>query len=145
VATITGARKRVLEGPPVKRNYALASTKQNPTSLPPCLRIDPKRVALFGWLQRRDLARLIIPHGRNGWHGRAIREGATLAVHSMLGYAGGFVGPLLVGWMLDLSGGAPQLGWGSAFLSVAMLMALALLTFWVIRPRELAGDKLKPT
>ena len=27
------------------------------------------------------------------------RRGATLAVHSMLGYAGGFVGPLLVGWV----------------------------------------------
>jgi hypothetical protein len=29
------------------------------------------------------------------------RRGATLAVHSMLGYAGGFVGPLIVGWALD--------------------------------------------
>jgi MFS family permease len=71
------------------------------------------------------------------------RRGATLAVHSMLGYAGGFVGPLLVGWILDLSGGMSQLGWGLAFLSVAVLMALALITFWVIRPRELEGDKRK--
>jgi predicted MFS family arabinose efflux permease len=71
------------------------------------------------------------------------RRGATLAVHSMLGYAGGFVGPLLVGWMLDLSGGMSQLGWGLSFLSVALLMALALITFWVIRPRELEGDKGK--
>jgi MFS family permease len=31
------------------------------------------------------------------------RRGATLAVHSMLGYAGGFVGPLLVGWILDVA------------------------------------------
>ena len=73
------------------------------------------------------------------------RRGATLAVHSMLGYAGGFVGPLLVGWVLDLSGGMSQLGWGLSFFSVAMLMALALLTFWVIRPRELEGDKAKAT
>ena len=71
------------------------------------------------------------------------RRGATLAVHSMLGYAGGFVGPLLVGWVLDLSGGMSQLGWGLSFLSVAILMALALVTFWVIRPRELEGDKRK--
>jgi predicted MFS family arabinose efflux permease len=71
------------------------------------------------------------------------RRGATLAVHSMLGYAGGFVGPLLVGWVLDLSGGMSQLGWGLSFLSVALLMALALVTFWVIRPRELEGDKRK--
>ena len=68
------------------------------------------------------------------------RRGATLAVHSMLGYAGGFVGPLLIGWTLDLSGGMSQIGWGMSFLSVAMLMVLALITFWLIRPRELEGD-----
>jgi MFS family permease len=73
------------------------------------------------------------------------RRGATLAVHSMLGYAGGFLGPLLVGWVLDLSGGMSQLGWGLSFLSVAILMALALVTFWVIRPRELEGDRGKGT
>ena len=73
------------------------------------------------------------------------RRGATLAVHSMLGYAGGFVGPLLVGWVLDLSGGMSQLGWGLSFLSVAVLMVLALITFWLIRPRELEGDKRKAT
>ena len=69
------------------------------------------------------------------------RRGATLAVHSTLGYAGGFVGPLLVGWILDWSGGMTQLGWGLAFLSIAILMAAALVGFWWIRPRELAGDK----
>jgi uncharacterized membrane protein YqjE len=36
-----------------------------------------------------------------------------------------------------------QLRWGMSFFSVAMLMALALLIFWVIWPRELAGDKAK--
>jgi predicted MFS family arabinose efflux permease len=71
------------------------------------------------------------------------RRGATLAVHSMLGYAGGFVGPLLVGWVLDLSGGMSQLGWGLSFLSVAALMLLALVTFWIIRPRELEGDRAR--
>ena len=71
------------------------------------------------------------------------RRGATLAVHSMLGYAGGFVGPLLIGWTLDLSGGMSPLGWGVSFLSVAMLMVLALITFWLIRPRELEGDRGK--
>jgi predicted MFS family arabinose efflux permease len=71
------------------------------------------------------------------------RRGATLAVHSMLGYAGGFVGPLLVGWVLDLSGGMSPTGWGMSFLSVAILMALALVTFWLIRPRELEGDYSK--
>lgn len=69
------------------------------------------------------------------------RRGATLAVHSMLGYAGGFVGPLIVGWALDLSGGMSPAGWTAAFASVAVLMSLALATFLYIRPRELAGDR----
>lgn len=68
------------------------------------------------------------------------RRGATLAVHSMLGYAGGFVGPLAVGWTLDLAGGMSPLGWGLAWAVVALLMALALAAFVRIRPRELAGD-----
>lgn len=69
------------------------------------------------------------------------RRGAQLAVHSSLGYAGGFVGPLMIGITLDLAGGMSPLGWGLAFLAIAMLMALALLVFWVIRPRELSGDR----
>ena len=69
------------------------------------------------------------------------RRGATLAVHSMLGYAGGFVGPLIVGWVLDGAGGMSRAGWSAAFVSVAALMAIALAAFAIIRPRELAGDK----
>lgn len=69
------------------------------------------------------------------------RRGATLAVHSMLGYAGGFVGPLMIGWILDWAGGMSPMAWGLAFLSVAVLMAVACLAFWRIRPEELAGDR----
>lgn len=71
------------------------------------------------------------------------RRGATLAVHSMLGYAGGFVGPLLIGWTLDLSGGMSRIGWGVSFLLVAVLMALALVAFWLLRPRDIEGDRVK--
>lgn len=69
------------------------------------------------------------------------RRGQTLAVHSMLGYAGGFVGPLLIGWTLDLGGGMSRMSWGLAFLTVAVLMLAALAIFWRIRPRELEGDR----
>lgn len=69
------------------------------------------------------------------------RRGATLAVHSSLGYAGGFVGPIVVGWSLDWAGGMSPLGWIAGFGSVAVLMLGALLAFWLMRPRELAGDK----
>ncbi|WP_421995186.1 MFS transporter [Reyranella sp.] len=70
------------------------------------------------------------------------RRGATLAVHSMLGYAGGFVGPLAIGWTLDAAGGMSPLAWGLAFALVAALMALALVAFAALRPRGLAGDRL---
>jgi MFS family permease len=69
------------------------------------------------------------------------RRGATLAVHSMLGYAGGFVGPLAIGWTLDLSGGMSSLGWGLSFLVIAVLMAMALVAFTILRPRDLEGDR----
>lgn len=59
----------------------------------------------------------------------------------MLGYGGGFVGPLAVGWTLDLCGGMSPTAWGVAFLVVAVLMAAALAVFTAIRPRELAGDR----
>jgi predicted MFS family arabinose efflux permease len=69
------------------------------------------------------------------------RRGATLAVHSMLGYAGGFVGPLIVGLALDFAGGMSPTGWSAAFASLAACMAIALVVFWMMRPAELAGDR----
>lgn len=69
------------------------------------------------------------------------RRGATLAVHSTLGYAGGFVGPLIVGWTLDLAGGASPVAWAAAFLAVAAFMVVGLAAFLIMRPRELEGDR----
>jgi predicted MFS family arabinose efflux permease len=69
------------------------------------------------------------------------RRGATLAVHSTLGYAGGFIGPLAVGWTLDLSGGMSPAAWAMAFSMIAALTLIALATFWAMWPRELAGDR----
>jgi MFS family permease len=69
------------------------------------------------------------------------RRGATLAVHSMLGYAGGFIGPLAIGWTLDLSGGMSPLGWGLSFGVISAMMAAALVAFIAIRPRTLEGDR----
>jgi MFS family permease len=69
------------------------------------------------------------------------RRGAQLAVHSSLGYAGGFAGPLIIGYILDMGGGMSRFSWSLAFLSVSVLMTAALAIFWTIRPRELAGDR----
>ncbi len=51
-------------------------------------------------------------------------KGATLAVHAMLGFGGAFVGPLLFGAVLDLSAGMPSGGWGFAFASLGVVVAL---------------------
>jgi MFS family permease len=69
------------------------------------------------------------------------RRGATLAVHSMLGYIGGFLGPLLVGWILDAGGGMGRGTWAASFLAIAALSFAALLVFTVMRPSGLAGDR----
>jgi MFS family permease len=69
------------------------------------------------------------------------RRGATLAVHSTLGYLGGFVGPLAVGWVLDHGGGNTVEAWRNAFLMIAALMLAALVAFALMRPRDLAGDR----
>jgi MFS family permease len=69
------------------------------------------------------------------------RRGATLAVHSTLGYAGGFLGPLAFGVTLDLAGGAGVLGWGLAFGHVTLALLAGALAFVWLRPADLAGDR----
>lgn len=53
-------------------------------------------------------------------------RGATMGLHSMAGYAGGFLGPLGVGLVLDLRGGDDVIGWGLAFGHLAMVTLAGL-------------------
>jgi MFS family permease len=69
------------------------------------------------------------------------RRGATLALHSMAGYAGGFVGPIVIGWILDRSGGMSPVAWGLAFLHIAVIGLLGRFAFIALAPRDLVGDK----
>ena len=62
-------------------------------------------------------------------------------MHSMLGYLGGFVGPLAVGWVLDLRGGMSAAAWTTAFAMIAALTLMALAAFLLMQPRGLAGDR----
>src|SRR3954451_6118436 len=71
------------------------------------------------------------------------RRGATLAVHSMLGYIGGFIGPPAVGWTLDAGGGMSPATWAVAFVGIALLSIISLAVFLLMRPRGLAGDSIK--
>ena len=68
------------------------------------------------------------------------RRGATMGLHSMCGYAGGFVGPPLAGFVLDLAGRDRLLGWGLAFghLAIITLLGLAVL-LWFARTTRAAA------
>jgi len=56
------------------------------------------------------------------------QRGATLAVHSVLGFSGGFVGPLAVGVVLDLAGGeVSAVAWALAFLTMGAGSAAGLI------------------
>jgi MFS family permease len=57
-------------------------------------------------------------------------RGATMGLHSMCGYAGGFVGPLGVGVALDICGDNALLGWGIGFGHLAIV---TLMGFMVLR------------
>src|SRR2546422_2119802 len=69
------------------------------------------------------------------------RRGATLAVHSTLGYAGGFLGPLALGATLDLFGGASVIAWGFAFGHVMLALLAGTIAFVWLRPADLASDR----
>jgi MFS family permease len=63
------------------------------------------------------------------------RRGATMALHSCLGFLGGFLGPLAFGYVLDHAGGGHSVGaWGLAFAgSAAMCVVGAALVALLAR------------
>ena len=68
-------------------------------------------------------------------------RGATMALHSTLGYGGGFLGPVVMGVVLDLAGGESVLGYGLAFAHLVPVGALGLGAVLLLRPKGLAGDR----
>jgi len=68
-------------------------------------------------------------------------RGATMGLHSMCGYAGGFLGPLGVGLALDFAGDDVTLGWGLGFghLAVITLAGLFVLRRLGSAPPRAAG------
>ncbi|HEX2443726.1 MAG TPA: MFS transporter [Vicinamibacterales bacterium] len=57
-------------------------------------------------------------------------RGATMAVHSTLGFAVAFAGSLAIGALLDLLGGDTPLAWGIAFIAMGASSALGV---WRLR------------
>ena len=69
------------------------------------------------------------------------QRGATLAVHSTLGYLGGFLGPLILGIILDLAGGESVLAWTLAFGHLAVIMIVGVVAISYLKPKDLPGDR----
>ena len=69
-------------------------------------------------------------------------RGATMALHSTLGFAGGAVGPFIVGVMLDQFGGAMSAtAWTIALGQMALIGIICPLLIKVIRPQGAVGDR----
>ncbi len=65
------------------------------------------------------------------------RQGATLAVHSIFGFTGGFFGPLVFGIVLDATGGGNDVqSWGIAFASLGAAVATGPLFLLLTRRRR---------
>ena len=69
------------------------------------------------------------------------RRGAQLALHSILGYGGGFIGAVVFGTVLDFAGGQSTIGWLAAFGSVLVVLAIGPFAIWYFKPKDLGGDK----
>lgn len=57
-------------------------------------------------------------------------RGATMGLHSMAGYAGGLVGPIGVGILLEATADDPQFAWWIGF---AHLAPIGLIGLWLVR------------
>jgi len=69
-------------------------------------------------------------------HAPAERRGATLAVHSTLGFGAAFLGPLGVGVVLDAFSARPGLGWGFSFVLMGGVCALGPLVLHRLLPAD---------
>jgi MFS family permease len=65
------------------------------------------------------------------------RRGLSMALHSVIGFFGAFLGPLIVGIVLDLAGGATVAkAWTAAFTSIGAVSILGIGALaWSARPR----------
>lgn len=68
-------------------------------------------------------------------------RGTTMALHSMLGFAGGVLGPVAFGAVLDAGGGSgSREAWGWAFGMLAAVTLTGPLVLLILRPDDLPGD-----
>ena len=69
------------------------------------------------------------------------RRGATIAGHSMLGYFGGLIAPLVLGIVAGLAAGALPPAWGITFMHFGVVVLAGLMALSILRLKDLAGDR----
>lgn len=63
-------------------------------------------------------------------------RGATLALHSTIGFGAAFLGPMAVGLVLDAFGNSTPLGWGLGFVTMGLGCALGPLALHLLNTRN---------
>ena len=70
------------------------------------------------------------------------QRGATMAVHSFIGFAGASLGPVAFGWVLDVAGGQESsTAWGLAFALSGLAVAVGPLALWLVGARRVSGSR----
>jgi MFS family permease len=67
---------------------------------------------------------------------RPASRGATIAIHSLIGFLGASFGPLAFGWTLDLAGAERGLGWGFAFAVLGLGVATGPIALAIFARRQ---------
>ena len=89
-------------------------------------------VALYAILTIADSASITSAVVRNAHH--SVR-GTTMAMHTLIGFLGSFLGPILFGVVLDIAGGDQSVyAWGFAFVAVAIMVIIGPLA--ILRTKE---------
>lgn len=69
------------------------------------------------------------------------QRGATMAVHSTLGFFGAMCAPLAFGMVLDAAGGNTHFAWWAAFAHMGLVMLLGPVVLWWLKPTPLPGER----
>ena len=72
-------------------------------------------------------------------------RGATMALHSTLGFAGGAAGPFIIGFTLDQTGGSGEpMAWFYAFGQMALIGLFCPILIRMLKPLGAPGDIDRP-
>ncbi len=95
-------------------------------------------VIVYGWMVSADSATLTAGTVENA---DPRYRGATMAVHSTIGFMGAVLGPILFGFVLDAGGGvAVGEAWGWAFAAMAVLIALGPICVYGLHGSDRRGS-----